>query len=645
MKKKYWLQWLQRATNFAVLFGLAGLGQIQWTRADQRFANGTHWLAQTDTDESEDLSEDSGSTRSADDLSAESDTTLSEEDFEDDDFKLDESEMGEESQDEIVEQPLQEEDLKDPALQDQDQEQQQAQPKPSPLKPQPSQLSQPAQPQSPQSPQTPPLPLPEPAKPDPSLQTEPLAQPQLTPSEKEQYPPVGDSPNLGFEQRLNQIFERFNKNRISDIEWEQITGPKISDEYTIQSRDTLWDVSRTLFGDGYFWPKIWSLNFNITNPHEIYPGQKIRFYSGSVSEAPSVEVPVSMKKLSDQILGHQELEAQGPGTNGVIDTAELGSNGKSESAEEDEENVYIPPPAKVRRPVLNLVPPSLPQWQSAADTDFDEHGIAFAGKSKPVPVEVNMALRAFVVQEDLVPVGIVRETDTNAQTASLDQYVYVQMNHSQVGEYYTVIDQVQNKIGGFLFWGAVTPIAVKGEIRLMDVVNEKKRLYRALIVKAIGPIQIDSLLMAGRMPTANVSLQGQHSAIQAEILGVELDSEKKLIELGATVFLNKGRKDNLQIGYLLDVVADERLRKETNITIHSRVVGTVKIVHLDESVSTGIVVAAKDVILPGDFTQKTVVAHKSDLSTDDQSTSEELNENQKSENGEGEFDDDGDMSE
>src|SRR5687768_12619042 len=44
------------------------------------------------------------------------------------------------------------------------------------------------------------------------------------------------------------------------------------DAYTIQSGDTLWDICARMLGDPFFWPKLWTFNQYITNPHWIYPG-------------------------------------------------------------------------------------------------------------------------------------------------------------------------------------------------------------------------------------------------------------------------------------------------------------------------------------------------------------------------------------
>src|SRR5437870_10815354 len=52
------------------------------------------------------------------------------------------------------------------------------------------------------------------------------------------------------------------------------------EEYTIQKGDTLWDLSQKFLSNPWYWPKIWSLNPAIENPHWIYPGNKLRIIPG-----------------------------------------------------------------------------------------------------------------------------------------------------------------------------------------------------------------------------------------------------------------------------------------------------------------------------------------------------------------------------
>lgn len=62
-------------------------------------------------------------------------------------------------------------------------------------------------------------------------------------------------------------------------------GP--ADAYVIQPGDTLWDISTRFLGDAYAWPQLWSVNEYITNPHWIYPGNRIYFRLGDALNPPS----------------------------------------------------------------------------------------------------------------------------------------------------------------------------------------------------------------------------------------------------------------------------------------------------------------------------------------------------------------------
>ena len=48
--------------------------------------------------------------------------------------------------------------------------------------------------------------------------------------------------------------------------------------YVIKQGDTLWGLSDRFIKDPRYWPNMWSRNSSITNPHVIYPGQKVRVF-------------------------------------------------------------------------------------------------------------------------------------------------------------------------------------------------------------------------------------------------------------------------------------------------------------------------------------------------------------------------------
>ena len=54
--------------------------------------------------------------------------------------------------------------------------------------------------------------------------------------------------------------------------------------HTVVRGDTLWDLSQQFLGSAWYWPKVWSYNPQIANPHWIYPGNQVRFYTGTGEE-------------------------------------------------------------------------------------------------------------------------------------------------------------------------------------------------------------------------------------------------------------------------------------------------------------------------------------------------------------------------
>lgn len=59
--------------------------------------------------------------------------------------------------------------------------------------------------------------------------------------------------------------------------------------YVIKKGDTLWGLSAQFLDNPRYWPNLWSKNTQVTNPHLIYPGQRIRFVDGVIEVLPAEE--------------------------------------------------------------------------------------------------------------------------------------------------------------------------------------------------------------------------------------------------------------------------------------------------------------------------------------------------------------------
>ncbi len=100
-----------------------------------------------------------------------------------------------------------------------------------------------------------------------------------------------DQLDLTVEKKLNQIYRRYSIEPTSAELWASVTSGRKVEVFTVVKGNTLESISRTLFGDSQFWPKIWALNHTqIANPHQIYPGQKIYFFPAEGTSLPTMSL-------------------------------------------------------------------------------------------------------------------------------------------------------------------------------------------------------------------------------------------------------------------------------------------------------------------------------------------------------------------
>ncbi|GAB6097325.1 LysM domain-containing protein [Desulfatiferula olefinivorans] len=74
-------------------------------------------------------------------------------------------------------------------------------------------------------------------------------------------------------------------------------SPELNSEsaiyYTVKKGDTLWDLSQRFNNSAWKWPGMWGDNQQLTNPHRIYPGQKIKlFFRSDIDQIKKLEQAV-----------------------------------------------------------------------------------------------------------------------------------------------------------------------------------------------------------------------------------------------------------------------------------------------------------------------------------------------------------------
>ena len=76
-------------------------------------------------------------------------------------------------------------------------------------------------------------------------------------------------------------------------------GSGVPNVHVVRRGDTLWGLCDVYFHNPYQWPRIWSYNAQLQNPHWIYPGDRIRMRLGG-SELASPGSPRDMQNMIER---------------------------------------------------------------------------------------------------------------------------------------------------------------------------------------------------------------------------------------------------------------------------------------------------------------------------------------------------------
>ena len=125
---------------------------------------------------------------------------------------------------------------------------------------------------------------------------------------------------------------------------EPLSRPE-SDVHTVVEGDTLWGIAERYYRDPWQWPRLWSYNPEITNPHWIYPLDQVRLApnaqsqgEAAVASAESTQTGAALPMPSRAPVARDGLE---PGTvflrdQGYLDPEALKAAGQIVAASEEQ---------------------------------------------------------------------------------------------------------------------------------------------------------------------------------------------------------------------------------------------------------------------------------------------------------------------
>lgn len=388
------------------------------------------------------------------------------------------------------------------------------------------------------------------------------------------------------DKELLQISQRLKA--VTDDQWNSIAGSKISEKYEIVKGDTLWDVSKRLFGNSYYWPKVWALNSRIRNPHILKPGQALQFTPATLETPPTLDAA--------------------PGSQPAPAPAELAeaSNAQALVAQEGDDSVnltaqkYLAPKHTGPKEFMKV---ASDRWQPEDYSDlavknYDEYGL---DKELKVYIPRRFVARVPAIANDRVipSLGEIVASRRDGVGLSERETIFLKSpgQDLQVGSSYSVLSEPEyirerrSDRTAYIY-------QTIGEIRVIGI---KDNLYIATITRAYDTIERGSKVYPLLPLITDIKPVPSRIALEALIITSETNTVVNAAQFNIVHF-DRGIEDGVQVGNVFriytydDPVNGKKITESDFLTNADALV-----VHATAQFCTAIVLRSRDTFARGDF--------------------------------------------
>ena len=311
--------------------------------------------------------------------------------------------------------------------------------------------------------------------------------------------------------------------------------------YVIQKGDTLWGLSDRFLKDPYYWPNLWANNPPITNPHFVFPGQKVKVYPDRI----------------------------------VVEGAAPPAPASSPVPEQAAEPAETPAPAAAKAPIEEV----------AQQKTFTVKGGA-----------------GFLLENELQPSGHIISTYQNREMVGEDDIVYTDIGRKQggkVGDRFSIFKNmgaISHPVTNFIMGYKIIPL---GTVQLSEVDEQSSK---ALVTKSFMEIGSGSYLMPYRDRMREVALKASSRELTGYI--IETQTGNQAIAAGDIAFLDLGASQGLEVGNMLyivrDIIPDQQYVQGTIDKLPAEVLGAMVVVDAGGKTSTALIIKSIDTIYSGD---------------------------------------------
>ena len=363
----------------------------------------------------------------------------------------------------------------------------------------------------------------------------------------------------------------------------QVADGEAPETYIVQRGDTLFDICDQLIDEKSYWPKLWSLNPSIKNPHFIFPSTKLRFYPGDSETPPYLQVV-----NEDDVV---------PIDKGSLDESELVADTVPPPAAPAAEAV----PEAPRSSVIEVVGPD--QLNGDLAEAFMDAGQSYRNNESSVEVP------GFIFAEEKEPKGIVLGGRYGEISLAAGQRATIESEEGlRDGSLLTVLrkskkivdPEAEDFVGNLYYYVGTITVIKQIEQGLYSAQVESTRL-------SIRPddLVVDYISVKRSVPLDIVGVP--RSEIDSNIVAFEYD-EQVMGAQGQTVFIDRGSQDGVSPGMYLSIYQTPR-----NLSPDSRdaglpedygVVGLMRIIDVTAAGSVGYILQNSHEIKLADKTKK-----------------------------------------
>lgn len=403
--------------------------------------------------------------------------------------------------------------------------------------------------------------------------------------------------DVGNEEQKLLNLSKYVEGRVPDDEWNDIATAAKVDSYVIQKGDWLWKISQKLFGSGFYYSKVWSLNPHITNPHEVEPGMTLVFTTGDANQMPEVALGSFDSKSLAEAKNNKNKDD-------FVNYNKYGTNIKSNWMEERkklmEEGVYFQFSTdetleslkkvtteetsneykKYEAPVTNIV------ISEPRDT-YDDQGF---DKTSKITFDANEGfyLNTFVTTNIVQDFGkIIGMQKENVFIQNLDQ-IFVEFNKSvnvKPGDKYSVyapggiVSHTSSDRQGYKY-------TVSGQLKVMKAF--KKNVWRCKMIELSGIVQRNDRITVYTPKIGRIMKTFNKRNIEAAIVG-SYEGTSGGMSLGDVTYLDRGRADGVEMGTVFELYSFTDRGTEKRLTSDpSYKVGEAVVISLTDNFATAL---------------------------------------------------------